>query len=96
MRIITSNSAPGKGRTPPRNPRDRAALAAIERAFTRVIPLTCGHITYLEIDLQYANWRPRRKVKGRLVTVSYCETCGDYIQVEPPYKSPPIPDEPLF
>lgn len=93
MRIVTSNSAPSAGRRVPGNPRDAAARAAIEREYSRYIPLNCGHFTDLETDSVYSLWRPKgRGIKRR----SYCENCSKWQLIKwPPAVSEEIA-EPLF
>lgn len=93
MRIITSNSALSTGRRAPGNPRDAAARAAIERVYSRYIPLICGHFTDLDTDMLYSNWRPRGRGAKRQ---SYCENCSHFRLIKWPEKTKDEGNTPLF
>lgn len=54
----------------------------------RYIHLVCGDVTTPEASERWRIWAPEGK--------EWCDPCGKWVKREAPYKSPPIPEEPLF
>lgn len=84
------DAAPGV--TPERRPRAREKSfieTMTERRLCRTIYFVCGHQTDIASDDLYRVFAPSPKKH-------YCEKCGKWVEAKPPYKSPELPDEPLF
>lgn len=66
-----------------------ARQAAIEGQLARYIPIVCGHLTTLDTQDIYLNYRPKRGMV-------YCETCHKWQAVAKPSAPPELPQEPMF
>lgn len=68
---------------------DKAHEAAIEKAKSDYIPLTCGHVTTWDDDQVYSHWRPSPKKH-------FCDKCGKWVLRLTKRKQDDLPATPLF
>jgi hypothetical protein len=63
--------------------------AAIEKALSRYVRMTCGHLTSPEVIILYECFAPDK------ISV-FCENCEGWSSLLPRAPRVPLPDEPLF